>query len=124
MKIPKPKFILTILILSAIAFSSFAQTKERSEIADRYKWDMTELYPSVDAWSADKATLQEMAGQVVSYKGKLTESAATLYAGLQSQVELIQRLRKVYAYPILQSNLDQRNQDYAEIEEEQQDKED
>jgi len=105
-------FILTFLITS-VSFPSFSQTRERSEIEDRYKWDLSEIYLSSDEWRADKEVLQKRADILVSYKGRLSESAENLYEGLQASVELSKVMRKLYLYPRFLSDLDQRNQEYT-----------
>ena len=69
---PYSRTALAFLLFIGISLTSFSQTKERSEIEDKYKWDMTEIYTSVDAWRADKEVLKQKADVLASFKGRLT----------------------------------------------------
>ena len=74
MKTSLTKSVLAVLILLPNSLLSYSQLKERSEIEDKYKWDMTELYPSEDAWRADLKVIREKVSRVTSFRGKLNES--------------------------------------------------
>lgn len=55
--------------------------KVREELPEKYKWDLTDLYPSDEAWKAEKERLQSEIEQITKYKGHLTDSAATYDVG-------------------------------------------
>ena len=48
--------------------------KERSEMADEFKWDLTPMYASDEEWEKDLAKLDEMAAAAAAYSGKLTDA--------------------------------------------------
>ena len=52
--------------------------RERSQLDPAYTWQITDLYPTDDAWRADYERLQGVLKQLAGYKGRLGESAATL----------------------------------------------
>ena len=72
------------LLLVGLAAALPAAARERSEIPDRYKWNLAELYPSDEAWWAARNELAKRVAVVSSYKGKLGESAEALWRGLDA----------------------------------------
>ena len=60
MLLPKPlRHPLAISLMTLMpALSGVAEeVPERSQIADQYKWDLTDMYGDASAWEADKAKL-------------------------------------------------------------------
>ena len=43
----------------------------RDQIADKYKWDLTDIYASNEAWEADFAKVEEMIDRLSGLKGTL-----------------------------------------------------
>lgn len=64
---------------------------ERSQQRQEDLWDLTDLYPSDEAWQADFDKLKELAAKVPEYQGCLGSSAKTLleYARLDEQIGLL-----------------------------------
>jgi len=54
----------------------------RSEIADQYKWKLTDIYASDQAWEEDFQQLRALMPALQEYKGRLT-SAENLLACLK-----------------------------------------
>ncbi len=113
MRTSQAKSLAAAVIIMAVSTVSYSQTRERSEIEDKYKWDLSGIYPSPDAWRADKEVLKEKANALASYKGRLTESAGDLYGGMQASADLGKIIYKQVLYPRMLSDLDQRNQEYT-----------
>lgn len=76
------KTSLTLVLILFLNQSIFAQTKERSEIEEKYKWDLSVLYADVEAWQQAKDKLAEKIEMLDDNKGKLNESAEVLYSTL------------------------------------------
>lgn len=76
------KTSLTLVLILFLNRSIFAQTKERSEIEEKYKWDLSVLYADVEAWQQAKDKLDEKIEMLDDNKGKLNESAEVLYSTL------------------------------------------
>ena len=64
---------------------------ERSQQRQEDLWDLTDLYPSDEAWQVDFDKLKELAAKVPEYRGSLGSSAKTLleYARLDEQIGLL-----------------------------------
>ena len=41
---------------------------ERSQIADQYKWDLTDMYRNASAWEDDKAKLIALLPSIADYR--------------------------------------------------------
>ena len=54
------------------------QVKKRSEIAESDKWDLTDIYPSDEAWESDFAKLSAGAEQLQAFAGRLKDEADIL----------------------------------------------
>lgn len=70
----------------------------RDEIAEPYRWNLADLYASVDAWKTHKADIAARIENVVAYQGKLTESAATLAAALRLYFDLSKEFGRLQSY--------------------------
>ncbi len=67
-----------VLFTLLFVITSFAQTKERKEIPENYKWKLTDLYTSIAEWKNAKEDISKNIDKVESYKGKLDKDAQAL----------------------------------------------
>ena len=72
------KSYLIILFSLIFVITSFAQTKQRNEISDKYKWNLTDLFASAAEWKSAKEDISSNIDKIESYKGKLDKDAQTL----------------------------------------------
>ena len=54
--------------------------KQRSEIDDKYKWDLESMYADEKEWESDLAACGKTAEELAGYKGKIGENADNLLA--------------------------------------------
>lgn len=78
-------------------------TPTRAEAAASDTWDLAPLYPNAEAWSADFGRLQQEYPALVSFRGKLGQSAATLRDGLEADKRVSQLVEKLYHYASLRA---------------------
>lgn len=71
-----------------------AQPAERPQ--DR--WDLGDLYPSVDAWQQDAARLESQLPEFARCKGQLGQSPPRLRQCLELQSELAKRFLRLLVY--------------------------
>src|SRR5207253_7075428 len=64
--------------------------------ADR--WNLTELYPSVEAWNADAAKLEGQMTAFAGCKGHLGDNAARFKQCLDLQTDMAKRYARLYVY--------------------------
>jgi oligoendopeptidase F len=90
--------IVSALVLSGFDFSSadVQKARQRSEIDDKYKWRLEDIFADTAAWQADFDLLQSRMGELEKYKGRLSESAETLFECLSLQDSLNIILGRLY----------------------------
>lgn len=79
---------------------------KREEISNEYKWDLSDIYPSLDAWEADFNKAAGSVALIKSFAGTLGESAENL-ANMQKtydEISLILEKLHVYANQSLHEN--------------------
>ncbi len=77
---------------------SMSSVPDRSEIDERYKWDLESLFADDDEWEAAYETAESLIEDLEAYEGRCTESAATLLATLETYEELMRAVSNVAAY--------------------------
>ncbi len=108
------KNILTIGFVALLSFAAAPyaeEVKERADIPAKYKWDLSDMYASTQAWEADVKKLKIKTAEMEQFKGHLADSGETLLAAIKKQEELSQILGNIYVYAGLKSFEDQRNSD-------------
>ncbi len=88
---------------------------KRSEVRVEDTWNLTDIFPSDEAWLAEYKELQNAPAAVVAHKGKLGESAKNLLAWFEGQDELSIRLTKFYGYASCKSDEDTGNGTYQDF---------
>ena len=78
------------LVLIALTIAAGAQSRDRSQTPDKYKWNLAEIYPTDAAWRAAKDKLAADLPKLRQFQGKLATSAATLADALDLQARLHQ----------------------------------
>jgi len=96
------------VLLAGLASAAPGAAKERSEVPDRYKWDLADLYPSDDAWRAARDAFARRIAAVAEHKGKLGESAEALWRGLDAAFGAQRELERLGVYASSRSDEDTR----------------
>src|SRR5678815_4800490 len=100
-------FTVAVLV-TLLGLAGSAQERDRSKIADKYKWNLADLYPSDEAWRAAKDKLPPLVQKVASFKGTLGTSSARLADALDAVNAAGKELQKVFLYASLISDQDTR----------------
>jgi oligoendopeptidase F len=90
--------VFTLLFSIILSLSLSAQVKERIEIEDKYKWDLTDLYASKEDWKKAKTEIEKKLPEIVKYQGKLGESADNLYYTMKESYELLKDFYRLTIY--------------------------
>lgn len=99
-----------MLFSSTVAVS---QMKVRDELPDHYKWDLTDLYASDEAWRVEKDRLKTDIQKMAEYRGKLTGHAGTLLEALELNAQLAKDMVRLYSYASMHSDQDTRVTKYS-----------
>src|SRR5215203_3192533 len=81
---------------AALTLPAIAQERDRAQIADRYKWNLTEIYPSADTWRAAQERLQRELPKIGAFKGTLASSPATLADALDTLYAIDKELSRAF----------------------------
>ena len=84
--------------LIATTISIGAQSRDRSQTPDKFKWNLAEIYPTDAAWKTAKDGLAADLPKLRQFQGKLTSSAGTLADALDLQAGYSKTLARLYSY--------------------------
>jgi len=97
---------LALVLLSAAPRSAAAA--ERSEIPDRYKWNLSELYADEAAWQKARADAAARLPSLSAFRGHLGDSPEALWKALDALFALDLDLTRLYVYASARSDEDTR----------------
>ena len=89
--------------------------KKRSEADSKYTWKLEDMVAEDSQW---EQMFKEASGEIneyASYKGRLADSADTLYACLSFDDRLSQRIERLYVYARMRSDEDTTVQRYQDM---------
>ena len=90
--------ICTLFATFLLGVVSSVHAVERSEVAEKYRWDLGALYPDEAAWAASKQEFAKAIPNVAAHQGKLGESAASLLAAMSAYEQAVRQGERLYAY--------------------------
>ena len=79
-------------------------TKKRSEIEEKYKWDLSLMYDSEESFESEKEELLKEILELEKYKCHITDSADNLYNFLTLSEKSDQRLENLYVYSFMKDD--------------------
>jgi oligoendopeptidase F len=110
--------ILAAFVLLGLALTARAQdVKERSQIAEKYTWDLTAMYKTDADWEADVKALEGMIPNLKSFEGKISKSPDDLLAFFKAMEDASKKLDNAYTYASIKSDQDTRDQKYKGMDE-------
>ncbi len=104
------KLIIGVLMMASFMLLSNCSTGQqgnankskteitRSQIAEKYKWNLQDLYKDEAAWQAAKKEVEGMIPKFMTYKGKLGRSANTLYNCLEFSSNVWKEYMRLSSY--------------------------
>jgi oligoendopeptidase F len=88
---------------------SATRSRQRIQIAERYKWNLTDIFPSWDEWEAAYQRLEAGIERYASLKGTLAGGPEPLLTAFRLSEELGQLAYRVWYFPSLRYDEDQRD---------------
>jgi oligoendopeptidase F len=85
------------------------RSRNRAEIDDDHKWNLTDIYPDWRTWDVARAELERRIAEYAALKGTLAQGPDRLLAAYRLNDDLGQLAYKVYFYPSLKYDEDQRD---------------
>lgn len=93
----KTKFMVLIMIFY-IAANSSAQQIERKDVPEKYKWNLADVFPTLDDWKNAAKIFSSKVNDIEKYKGKLSENAENLYFTLTTYYALLKQIYLISDY--------------------------
>jgi oligoendopeptidase F len=87
----------------------------RSEIKTEDTWRLEDIFESDKAWEKEYEQVKAALPKLADFKGKLGESANTLYEALTYQDKVMERLGKLYTYAHMKYDQDTTNSSYQAL---------
>ncbi len=80
----------------------------REEIEEKFKWNLNDIYESVEAWEADFRWIQDNLDRYKNFTGRMDESSEKLLEVLKFDDEVGIKLERLYLYTMLAKDSDLR----------------
>ena len=100
--------VLTVAAVMSMSMLAVGQERDRAKVEDRFKWNLADVYPTLDAWRAEKTRVTGEVPKVGGYAGKLGSSAQVLADALESASRLDKELSRLYVYASMLADEDTR----------------
>lgn len=88
---------------------------ERKDIDKTYKWNLEDLYSSIEEYNKDIEVLGKLVSEFIEYKGKILESDETLLKVLLLQEKIDMTTNRLYVYINMKLHEDMRVGTYQEL---------
>jgi oligoendopeptidase F len=112
------RFLWAAIVTLLTAPFLSAQQPDRSKIPDQYKWDLTPLYPSDEAWRTAKEKLVSEIPTMRQFQGTLASSPQHLAGALETESHLEKEGARLSVYASLISDQDTRVSTYQAMNQE------
>jgi len=93
-------------------YMSSTDVPGRSEVDEAYKWSLDSMFADDEAWETAFEDVQERIAELQQYEDRVTESAETLEAVLETRESIMREVANVAAYARMRSDEDTTNQQY------------
>jgi oligoendopeptidase F len=84
------------------------QERDRAKVADTFKWNLADIYPSDEAWRAQKEKITADIPKLREFEGTLGASPKTLADALETMSRFDKELTRLYVYASMRSDEDTR----------------
>src|SRR5437764_6227507 len=85
------------------------QLRDRNEIPDRFKWNLTHIFPDWATWQAAYAVLDKQIAAYAALQGTLAQGPEQLLAAMKLSDDIGQLTYKVWYFASLKHDEDQRD---------------
>ena len=88
----------------------------RSDIAEKYKWDLSQIYETEESWEKDFEWVSQNINNYKNFEGTLAESPGQLLQCLKFDNEMGIKLERLYLYAMLSKDSDMKVQKYQAMD--------
>ena len=84
------------------------QERDRTKIADAYKWNLADVYADAATWRARKEAIAAEVPSIRAFEGRLGSTAGVLADALELMSRLDKELSRLYVYASMVADEDSR----------------
>ncbi len=103
-----PRATLALVLAAVLSAPAAPLAAERSEVPDKYKWNLADLYPSEAAWTQAKESVARRIPGLAAYRGHVGDSAEALWKALDAVYGIDRDLSRLVVYAASLSDEDTR----------------
>lgn len=92
------------------------ELKNRTDIADIYKWNIEKMYPDESIWEADIEDAKHLAEEFENMKGHLMDSPSSLLNAINLYIKMMKKSENVIVYAHMKHDEDNSNAKYTEMD--------
>jgi oligoendopeptidase F len=100
----KSLFLASLILAAGQVFAA----EESDDVDPRYTWDLTQIYPSAEAWEQARQDVLANFEDILAQRGTLGDSAESLYGALTLVSDTQRQAARVSAYANLKADEDLR----------------
>jgi oligoendopeptidase F len=108
MLLSRPRFAVLCLSTVLIPLSAMSAPAAKTPVADSdnpaYMWDLSDLYKSPEAWTAEHDKLQDEAAKLEDFKGTLGKSSADMLKALSAYADVRKESARLSVYASLKGD--------------------
>ena len=104
--------VLNLKLNDETSSSGTVSIKTRDDIDDKFKWNIEDMYPNHDLWQRDVDTSLAMSSEFIKLKGKIIDSAQSLFDAFTARDAIWQKIEKAFVYSRMRRDEDNRNELY------------
>ncbi|WP_254547324.1 M3 family oligoendopeptidase [Halomarina pelagica] len=90
------------------------QLPTRADIDEKYKWDLSAIFDSVEEWESEWSAVYDRLGDLREYEGRVAQDGEALLRALQLFGEVLRRTQRLRLYAQLKRNEDTENSAHQE----------
>jgi oligoendopeptidase F len=99
---------VVVAAVTCMSVLTIGQERDRAKVADKYKWNLADIYPDVATWRKQKDAIAAELSKLRDFRGKLGSSPQTLASVLELSTRLAKELTRLYVYASMLADTDTR----------------
>jgi oligoendopeptidase F len=99
---------VVVAAVTCMSVLTIGQERDRAKVADRYTWNLADIYADVGAWRKQKEAITAEIPKLREYRGKLGSSSQALASALELASRLAKELTRLYVYASMLADTDTR----------------
>jgi len=112
--------VIFTLMLSVIPAFGQGDENDRANIDEKFKWNLEEIYASVDVWQKDKEKIKGQLTQISKFQGQLGVSGSKLKEAFETFFRIRKQYSKAATYAVRLSDQDTRESEPQAMKQEMQ----